>query len=214
MTTDAPTTAYATLALLALQPWTGYELTKQFRRSLAFCWPKAESVLYEEPRRLVRQGWATARVEVERGRRRTRYTITDDGREALGRWLATESDAPRLELEPMLRFLFSDQGTLDDAGRSVAAMRTWATANLDFGIPALADFLATGGPFPERNHLSVLFASLFTDLCDATLAWCERADAEIATWTDTAGQGMTTGARELAEQIVDRHPAFDPRTAE
>jgi hypothetical protein len=34
----------------------------QLRRSLIYCWPKAESVLYDEPKRLVRLGLATART--------------------------------------------------------------------------------------------------------------------------------------------------------
>lgn len=202
----APTTTYAALALLALRPWTGYELTQQFQRSLAFCWPKAESVLYEEPRRLVRLGWANSDREVVNGRRRTRYTITADGRAALAGWLAQPSDAPRLELEPMLRLLFSDQGTVADAHRAVGAMRAWANANLAGGVPVVAEFLATGGPFPRRNHLSVLFASLFADLYDATVAWCDRADAEIATWPRTDGVGMTPGTRRLAQRIIDDHP--------
>ena len=53
MPDDLPTTSYAVLGLLALRSWTGYELVQQARRSLAFCWPKEDSVLYEEPRRLV-----------------------------------------------------------------------------------------------------------------------------------------------------------------
>jgi PadR family transcriptional regulator AphA len=55
-----PTTSYAILGMLALRPWTAYELTQQLRRSLTYCWPKAESVLYDEPKRLVRLGLATA----------------------------------------------------------------------------------------------------------------------------------------------------------
>src|SRR6266545_3467936 len=36
------TTSYAVLGMLAVRPWSAYELTKQMRRSLAYCWPKAE----------------------------------------------------------------------------------------------------------------------------------------------------------------------------
>ena len=57
------TTSYAILGMLAMRPWTAYELTQQLRRSLRYCWPKAESVLYDEPKRLVRLGLATAHHE-------------------------------------------------------------------------------------------------------------------------------------------------------
>ncbi len=76
-----PTTAYAILGLLALREWSAYELTRQLRRSLDWCWPTAESVWYDEPKRLVRLGLATARREqTATGRRaRTVYAITGQG---------------------------------------------------------------------------------------------------------------------------------------
>jgi PadR family transcriptional regulator, regulatory protein AphA len=49
--------------MLALRPWSAYELTRQMRRSLDYCWPKAESVLHGEPKRLVQLGLAAARRE-------------------------------------------------------------------------------------------------------------------------------------------------------
>jgi hypothetical protein len=33
--------SYAVPGMLAVRPWSAYELTKQMRR-LAYCWPKAE----------------------------------------------------------------------------------------------------------------------------------------------------------------------------
>src|SRR5687767_15157893 len=97
--------------MLAIRPWTGYELTQQMRRSLDYCWPKADSVLYEEPRRLVAAGLARATSETHDGRRRTRYHITAKGRRALQSWLATRPGEPRLEVEPLLRLLYAEHGT-------------------------------------------------------------------------------------------------------
>ena len=37
-----------------------YELAKQVQRSLGWFWPRAERKLYDEPKRLVEQGLATA----------------------------------------------------------------------------------------------------------------------------------------------------------
>src|SRR5688572_24106711 len=121
-----PTTSYAVLGMLAVRPWTGYELTQQMRRSLDYCWPKAESVLYDEPRRLVRLGLAQAHREAGDGRPRTRYEITGEGRAALTAWLRTEPGPPRLELEPLLRLLFADHGEPDDLRRALHAFRAWA----------------------------------------------------------------------------------------
>ena len=74
------TTSYALLGLLNIRPWTTYELAKQVQRSLGWFWPRAERKLYEEPKRLVECGLATATSESTGKRPRTVYSITADGR--------------------------------------------------------------------------------------------------------------------------------------
>ena len=39
------TATFALLALLGVRPWSGYELTKQARRSLRYLWPSSEAHL-------------------------------------------------------------------------------------------------------------------------------------------------------------------------
>ena len=68
---ELPTTAYAILGMLALRPWSAYELTQQMRRSLNYCLPTVESVLYHEPKRLVRHGLVSAKREAVGTRART-----------------------------------------------------------------------------------------------------------------------------------------------
>src|SRR6188768_4017130 len=103
-----PTTGYAILGLLALQPWTTYELAQQVRRSLNWFWPRAERKLYDEPKRLVAAGLATATEEFTGRRRRTVYEITDPGRHALADWLAAEAAPPIWESEAMVKVFFAD----------------------------------------------------------------------------------------------------------
>src|ERR1041384_2116325 len=64
------TTSHAVLGLLAIQPWSSYELTQQMDRSLGRIWPRATSKLYEEPKKLVEHG--LARSSTEHNGRRTR----------------------------------------------------------------------------------------------------------------------------------------------
>ena len=54
------TTSYAILGLLAVKPWTTHELVQQVDRSLRRIWPRAQSKLYEEPKKLVAHGYARA----------------------------------------------------------------------------------------------------------------------------------------------------------
>src|SRR5918998_1658963 len=58
MSTDPKlsTTSYAVLGLLGVRPWSTYELADQMSRALRWFWPRAQSNLYEAPKRLAAQG--------------------------------------------------------------------------------------------------------------------------------------------------------------
>jgi PadR family transcriptional regulator, regulatory protein AphA len=201
---DLPTTSYAILGMLSLRPWTAYELTRQLRRSLDLCWPKAESVLYDEPKRLVRLGLATARQEPAGRRTRTVYEITGRGRAALADWLATRPAPPRFESEPLLRLLYADQGSKQDALGAVAALRDWTTDQASGFLDQVRGYLDDGGPFPKRLHIIALFGVYYLDLLEATRRWTELAETEIGSWPRTDGLGMTARTRELLEHLQAR----------
>lgn len=203
-----PTTSYAILGMLALRPWSAYELTQQMRRSLDYCWPKAESVLYGEPKRLVRLGLATAKREPVGRRSRTVYAITEQGRRLLAEWLATPPSPPRLEVEAMLRLLYADQGGKDELLQAVRATRAWAVEHLPDGLSQVRGYLADGGPFPERLHLIALFARFYVDLFELLVRWSDAAEAEVETWPRTADLGMTEGTREHLEEALARMEAL------
>jgi DNA-binding PadR family transcriptional regulator len=95
--TDATTTRCAILGQLALRDWSSYELARSTGRTLHWFWPRAESVIYAEARRLEAAGLAASRTEpAADGSRRTRtvYSITDAGRE--------EYERLQAELSPFL----------------------------------------------------------------------------------------------------------------
>lgn len=50
------TTSYAVLAQLALRPWSTYELARQRIRYFRYVWPRAESAIYREAKRLAAMG--------------------------------------------------------------------------------------------------------------------------------------------------------------
>jgi DNA-binding PadR family transcriptional regulator len=117
---DLSATSYAMLGLLALRPWTTYELATQVTRSLINFWPRTERQLYEEPKNLVAHGYARARREKVGNRTRTVYSITREGRAALRRWLDKPGDGPVIEFENLLKVFFADAGTRDQMQRNLA----------------------------------------------------------------------------------------------
>jgi PadR family transcriptional regulator AphA len=208
-----PTTAYAILGMLALRPWSAYELTQQTRRSLDYCWPTAESVLYQEPKRLVRLGLATAEREAAGRRTRTVYAITEQGRQVLAEWLATPPSPPSLEVEAMLRLLYADQGSKQDLLEAIDATRAWALARAPEGLAQVRGYLADGGPFPERLHVIALFGRFYLDLFELLVRWADLAEAEVAAWPRTADLGMTDQTRALLEELLTRLQALAGRAA-
>src|SRR5262245_32755275 len=82
-------TSFAILGLLSIKPFTTYELAQQMERTVSWFWPRAESMIYEEPKKLVAAGLATSRVTFTGKRRSTVYEITDAGRKSLRDWLDT-----------------------------------------------------------------------------------------------------------------------------
>ena len=201
--TDVPTTSYAVLGMLAIRPWSAYELNKQLRRSLAYCWPKTQSVLYDEPKRLAALGWARSRSEHAGRRTRTVYEITPAGREALREWLATEPAEPRFEIETMLRLLFADTGSKEDVLAAVRSMADWAAAQGRIGLQQCEEYLANGGPFPQRLHIIAPFALLVANLCETLLVWSDHVCSDIEDWPGTKDIGMTSAARKQLEEVRD-----------
>src|SRR5260370_275846 len=112
---ELTTTSYAILGLLSLRPWSAYDLSKQMKRSLDLCWPRAERAIYYEPKNLLAHGLVEAKTESNGRRTRTVYTITPRGRRALKRWLAQPSSTrPEFESEAVGRALFAEHGSKND----------------------------------------------------------------------------------------------------
>ena len=209
MASKLTTSSFAVLGLLAIRPWAGYELTQQATRSLRFAWPKSERLLYAEPKKLVEHGLATAHDESVGRRARTVYSITDEGREALGEWTATTPQPPALEAEALLRLLFAENGSTDDLIAALDEMARDAREMYEQVATINTGYLAGEHPFPQRTHLSVLFATFQLELFDLMIRWVDFAKAEIATWPTTEGLGMTDRTEALLEVIKDRRSVLE-----
>ncbi len=203
--------SYAVLGLLAIQPWTGYELTQQATRSLRFAWPKSERLLYAEPKKLVEHGLATAREEAVGQRSRTVYTITDGGRVALREWMTTAPQPPVLEAEALLRLLFAENGTADDLVAALTEMSDEAAELCEQVVAINTSYLDGQHPFPQRTHLSALFATFQLELFDLMVRWVDFANAEIATWNATDNPGSPERTEAILHAIKERRSVLEPR---
>jgi DNA-binding PadR family transcriptional regulator len=182
------TTSYAVLALLALRPWTTYQLAKQMERSLGWIWPRAVSRLYEEPKKLVAAGLAASRPETTGRRRSTVYSITEAGTQALASWLAEPGAGVVLECEALVKIAYADQGNRDGLLANLAALADDTTAKLRFGEMIASNYLDGLGPFPERLPVSGLMWRFLWDHNLAVLRWATWARAQVEAWPDDLAQ--------------------------
>ena len=181
-------TSYAVLALLALQPWTTYQLARQMERSLGWIWPRAISRLYEEPKKLVAAGLAASRPGATGRRRSTVYTITPEGRQALAAWLAEPGSGPVLECEALVKIAYADQGSRDGLLANLAALVDDTTAKLHFGEMIAATYLEGRGPFPDRLPLSGLMWRFLWEYHVTMLRWARWARDEVQAWPEDLSQ--------------------------
>jgi DNA-binding PadR family transcriptional regulator len=182
------TTSYLILGLLALRRWSTYELAQQMQRSIHYYWPRAESHIYEEPKKLVAHGLATATREYAGRRPRTVYAITDDGRKALQAWLAEPGKGPLVEFEGLVKVLFAEQASREHLLATLASIRTEAERTRQHHAELAADLAETGGPFPERLHVNALVFKFMWDQAEMLLRWVTWAEQEVADWPEDASQ--------------------------
>jgi DNA-binding PadR family transcriptional regulator len=86
------TTSYVVLGMVALRgPSTPYDLKRAVGHSVGYFWHFPHAQLYSEPDRLTDLGLLTLDVE-DGGRRRKTYSLTEQGRAALRRWLSSPTN--------------------------------------------------------------------------------------------------------------------------
>ena len=183
---ELTTTSYALLGLLAIRPWSTYELARQMQRDLRFCWPRTESNLYAEPKKLIAHGFASASSEPRGKRRRTVYSITAAGRQALAEWLSIEAAEPRWESESIVKLLFATHGTTDQLLEHLYRFRDHATDRWQAVAAVFGPYLDGDEPFPDRTHVNVLAARLVLETACNEATWADRAIQEVQQWETPA----------------------------
>jgi DNA-binding PadR family transcriptional regulator len=196
------TTAYAILSLLAVRSWSTYELTQQMDRSLGRIWPRAQSKLYEEPKKLAASGYARAREERVGDRPRTVYSITPKGRRALAEWLKQPSAGIVLESEHLLQIFFAENGTRDDALATLADARAWAAERNAGNLEAGRAYLAGEAPFQERAAQTLLVGRFITDFYKLVADWADWATDLVEQWPSDPSLAVPDPA--VQQETVDR----------
>lgn len=218
---------FGLLGMLAVRPWTSYELTGQVRRSLRFMWQTSEGHLYREQGRLVKLGWARVEEEPTGRRTRKRYSITTEGRQALAEWLSTEPQEPILQIEGIMRTFFADQGSPDQLVAAMEATARAARTMLEELLGFVDEYLEDGGPmsmieagrsgpgtereefrsrlmYPERLHVVAVSIDVITQLLETIDRFFAAGADEVSSWSDTTDPVLAPRTRQRLENIRTR----------
>ena len=114
---------YVFLAFLTWEPMTAYDIKKFMAESVSNFWSAAHSQVYQQAKRLVRDGYV--REQVLPGARRKRVLhLTPKGRRAVMHWLRQPAEPPQYFSEPMVKLFFAAQaGDLEATHRILQADR-------------------------------------------------------------------------------------------
>ncbi len=208
MATLTPT-SYAILGLLAIRPWSTYELTKLLGRSVQYVMPRTEANRYQQPRRLVEAGLASSEQETVGQRRRSVYSITPAGREALVAWLEEPARPTQLESEALLKILFGNMATRPTLLARITDFGAEAEALTDPWRSIAREYADGNGPFPERIHVNALFWVLLERWARLRAEWARWAAMEVESWPDERGPVDREAVRALLSEMLSGGSGMD-----
>lgn len=202
------TTANALLGLLALRPeWTTWELATQLRRNMRFFWPRAESRILAELKRLDRDGLVRSRTESVGRRQRTVYAISAKGRRHLAAWLQSTPRGASLESEPVLRILLGGLGSTDDMQRALDRVEQDAHDILEVGRVVAAEYAAGVAPFQDQVHVRGFVFDYLTTHATGMLDWVQRTRLVLHDWPALSDEERAARA---VERITARARKLPP----
>jgi DNA-binding PadR family transcriptional regulator len=166
--------SYEILGLVGRTGAGAHDLLQLARRGRMLAWA-GESRYYLEPKRLAGLGYLEARNEPGKTGKRTVYTLTDAGLEALREYARTPVAFTPLKSEPLLRLLIADLVGADATRESLRALRD-DVADLS---ARLDDAEQTAATLPHRQQYLMLVIWFLRRLLDLHLELVDRVETEV-----------------------------------
>lgn len=195
-------TSYALLGLLARAPASAYDLNTVMQTSLIrVFWPRAESHVYSEPKKLLAHGLVSEAKQQSGGRSRTVYSITAAGQEALSEWIKREANAEhRSQAEFVLKLILADAGSAHDAQTtSLKALET-CRAEISTAIDGIEAILSGSEPAASGMPWNGIAINLMTDILAARYRW----SAYAATATAQASDAQSADEKRQQGEVAYR----------
>jgi PadR family transcriptional regulator, regulatory protein AphA len=170
---------YAILGLLSFKPMSGYELKKTVEKSTQFFWHEHFSQIYPMLKQLEAEGLTVSSVEQHDKRpERHVYTLTEQGREELRRWLEQPPVEQVERNELLLKLFFGSQTTLDVSIAHLQRFREEALLKIAILEQKESSLLEQ---FPKSEHIShwLITTRYGLHVKRAHVAWCDEMLAKL-----------------------------------
>ncbi|HEU5001235.1 MAG TPA: PadR family transcriptional regulator [Actinomycetota bacterium] len=179
-----PAGDYVFMAFLALGPMSAYDVKKAMAGTVSFFWSAAHSQVYQQARRLVRDG-LVAEEAGDNARRRRLLTLTPAGRAALESWLHSPEASVRYYDEALAKVFFGDQV---GPAALVAMLRGRRTRHADLlaGYQQMEPALRMWDPGGSPPY-PLLTLRLGIRLEQGWVEWLDETIATLEGYLDTGG---------------------------
>jgi DNA-binding PadR family transcriptional regulator len=168
-------TARVILGMLGFEPMSGYEIKTLVDNSTRFFWAASYGQIYPELKRLAEAGLIAGEQQAHGERKRTVYSLTDSGREALAEWHAAGDPIQETRDETLLKVFFADAVGGDATERALEAKRDHHSAVAE-QLRAVERMKRETGHTRESPMRTL---RLGIDWNEWIADWCERELAEV-----------------------------------
>ena len=113
--------------MLMEKPFTGYDMRKKMELSTKFFFSTSQGSINPAFKRLKKNGFVTVKEDINNGRLRKLYTITDSGREYFKEWLNSKVGVSKVKNDMLLRLFFfphiSDEERISILGNYLSELK-------------------------------------------------------------------------------------------
>jgi PadR family transcriptional regulator AphA len=166
-------TAYVILGMVSKEARSGYEIKSLVDNTTRFFWAASYGQIYPELKRLAEAGLVEGTDSPTGGRKRTVYSITEDGEAELKAWLQRPPETYEMREEGLLKLFFANVLPAAEAVPILRAMRAHRLATAEQLRAMEPGAREKEDPFPLMVlQGGIEFTEWFGD-------WCERMERQL-----------------------------------
>jgi DNA-binding PadR family transcriptional regulator len=173
---------HAIMTALLEDELSGYELARDFETSLGFFWQASHQQIYQELRKLSDRGWLNKREVSQQGKpNKIVYGLTGDGREALARWVFTDTRSQAAKDDLLVKLYNLDCSNTAHLCGEIEARREEMMRRLYLYEKIRRRHYSAPATLPTRRKGVYLALALGIRQGEQFLAWCDEALVLLAT---------------------------------